>query len=226
VTSESPGGWPQAILPAPAEPGVPYARAFYERPAEEVAGDLLGSFLLTHRSGAVSVAQIVETEAYVGPHDDASHAAERIGRTARNASMFGPPGTAYVYRIYGIHWCLNVVTGREGYPAAVLLRAACPVSGVEAMRERRGGRKDRDLLRGPGNLCSALGVVGSLDGHLLDRPPLEIRAGGLVDPARIRSGPRVGVTRAADLPLRFSVRDCVYVSGRSPSPPTTPVSDG
>ncbi len=158
------------------------------------------------------VAEIVETEAYVGPEDDASHAAARFGRTARNDPMFGPPGTAYVYLIYGMHWCINVVTDAEGHPAAVLLRAGRPVEGIDAARERRGGRPDVELMRGPGNLARALGVDGALNRHALDLPPLRLEAGTRVGDAEVAVGPRVGITRAVDWPLRFAVRGSPYVS--------------
>lgn len=157
--------------------------------------------------GRVTAGRIVETEAYIGPHDPASHAAERIGRTRRNAAMFGEPGTAYVYRIYGLHWCLNAVTDRAEFPSAVLIRAIDPVQGIEVMRERRGGAWDgRRLTGGPARLTQALGVTGDLDHHPLDRPPLWIAAGVPVPDAKVDAGPRIGITRAADWPLRFHVR--------------------
>ena len=136
----------------------PLPAAFHARPAETVARELLGALLVSEVGGARVVCEIVETEAYVGPHDEASHAAERFGRTARNDAMFGSAGVAYVYLIYGMHWCLNVVTDAEGFGAAVLVRAARPVEGIDAVRGRRAGRPDRDLMRGPGNLARALGV--------------------------------------------------------------------
>src|SRR5690606_38611975 len=131
---------------------------FYARPAEVVARDLLGRYLVRQLDHDRCVAEIVETEAYVGPHDEASHAAERFGRTARNEVMFGRPGLAYVYLIYGMHWCLNAVTDAEEYPAAVLIRAAAPREGLATMRGHRPGRRDVELLRGPGNLCRAMGI--------------------------------------------------------------------
>jgi DNA-3-methyladenine glycosylase len=162
--------------------------------------------------------RIVETEAYIGPHDDASHAAERIGRTARNESMHGAPGIAYVYRIYGIHWCLNVVTDRADYPAAVLIRAIEPVSGIDVMRRRRaaGQRRlpDTALTSGPGKLAQALGITGALDAHPLDRAPLYILPGDGVAAAAVDCGPRIGITRAADWPLRFWERGNRCVSRR------------
>ena len=110
---------------------------FYARPAESVARDLLGMVLVSTIGGSEVRGRIVETEAYVGPHDDASHAAARIGRTARNEAMYGEPGVAYVYRIYGVHWCLNAVTDVADFPAAVLIRALEPIRGISLMRRRR-----------------------------------------------------------------------------------------
>jgi DNA-3-methyladenine glycosylase len=152
----------------------------------------------------------VETEAYVGPHDPASHAAERIGRTRRNESMFGPSGLAYVYRIYGIHWCLNVVTGQAEHPAAVLIRGIDPIVGEETMARRRGGRTP--LGAGPGRVTQALGVTGAMDGHPLSRPPLELVAGWSVPVERVAISGRVGVRNAADWPLRFFLRGHPEVS--------------
>lgn len=156
----------------------------------------------------------METEAYVGPHDPASHAREEIGRTERNASMFGPPGRGYVYRSYGIHWCLNVVTGVEGDPAAVLIRALEPRDGRKAMVERRG--RTTDLCSGPGRLTEALGVTGDLDGHRLDRAPLVLGSGPAPQADRIGVSGRIGIRRAVDWPLRYYVRGHPSVS-RSPS---------
>jgi DNA-3-methyladenine glycosylase len=190
----------------------PFPSGFYDRSAEEVARDLLGAFVVSKIGGVRCAGEIVETEAYVGPHDEASHAHERFGRTPRNVAMFAAPGHAYVYLIYGMHWCLNVVTGAEGYPAAVLVRAARPVEGVEAMRARRPGRPGRDLLRGPGNLCRALGVTGAQNLHLLDRAPLWLAPGAAVPEVEVERGPRVGISRAVEWPLRFRVRGSLYVS--------------
>lgn len=192
------------MIPLPAE--------FYHRSAAEVARGLLGAHLVSNVGGVLCTARIVETEAYVGPEDEASHAAARIGRTIRNEAMFGAPGVAYVYRIYGIHWCLNAVTDRLDFPAAVLIRAAEPMGGVELARIRRGERKDVDLMRGPGNLCTALGITGDLNHHHLEIPPLQIGEGDLVGDAEVARGKRIGITRAADLPLRFWLRESPYVS--------------
>lgn len=179
----------------------PLPATFFAREAERVARELIGVVVLSELGGRRTMSRIVETEAYVGPHDPASHAWERRGRTARNQTMFGPPGTAYVYRSYGIHWCLNVVTDRTGYPGAVLIRAVEPLEGLEVMRERRGGR-ERDLTRGPGRLTQALGITGDQDGHPLDRPPLTLHPA--TRPAQdVLTGPRIGISRATDWPLRF-----------------------
>lgn len=190
--------------------------SWYARPAELVARDLLGAIITSTIDGMVTSARIVETEAYLGPHDDASHAAERIGRTQRNDAMYGTPGIAYIYRIYGIHWCLNVVTDRIDYPAAVLIRAVQPVFGIEHMRARRSaGQKylpDTALTSGPGRLAVALGITGELNAHQLDRHPLYIATGARVDDAAVAHGPRIGITRAADWPLRFWERDSAWVS--------------
>ncbi|HEX5725228.1 MAG TPA: DNA-3-methyladenine glycosylase, partial [Longimicrobiaceae bacterium] len=190
----------------------PLPPAFHARPAEEVARGLLGALIVSEIGGERCIGEIVETEAYVGPHDAASHAAERFGRTRRNDPMFGAPGTLYVYLIYGAHWCLNVVTDAEGYPAAVLLRAAEPLVGVEIARARRPGRPDRELMRGPGNLARALGVGGELIYHRLDRPPLWLARGREVPGAEVAAGPRIGITQAADWPYRFWVRGSPWVS--------------
>jgi DNA-3-methyladenine glycosylase len=191
------------------------ARTFFARPAEIVARDLLGTMLVSTIDGFQTAGRIVETEAYVGPHDDASHAAARIGRTARNDVMFGEPGIAYVYRIYGVHWCLNAVTDSVGFPAAVLIRALEPVKGLHHMRRRRGlppAAPDRMIASGPGKLAAALGITGAHNAHSLDRSPLWISAGSPVSARDVVAGPRIGITRAADWPLRFHVRGSAWVS--------------
>jgi DNA-3-methyladenine glycosylase len=151
--------------------------------------------------------RLVEVEAY--DHDDpAAHG--YAGRTARNASMFGPPGHAYVYRSYGLHWCLNLVCGDEGVPAAVLLRALEPASGLDAMRLRRGLDDERLLCAGPGRLCEALGVTRDHDGLPLSQPPFELhRRDGPVDVAAV---PRIGISKAAELPWRYVLRGSRFVS--------------
>jgi len=153
---------------------------------------------------------IVETEAYVGPHDPACHA-YGYRRTARTEGLYGPPGIAYVYFTYGMHWCLNAVTRRPDYPAAVLIRALEPVEGLPTMRRRRGDVTDRKLCAGPARLCAALGVTGRLNGVSLQEGALRI----LEMPerrARILRTPRIGITRATTWPLRFLYADSPWVS--------------
>jgi DNA-3-methyladenine glycosylase len=170
------------------------APAFFARSVHEVAPRLIGATLLVDGVGGA----IVEVEAY-DREDPASHGFR--GPTRRNRSMFGPPGTAYVYRSYGIHWCLNLVCEEEGSPAAVLVRAVEPGHGVDRMRARRGLNDPRLLCAGPGRVCQALGITGEHDGSPLDAPPFELRAA----PAEVEvaRGPRVGISRAADLPWRY-----------------------
>jgi DNA-3-methyladenine glycosylase len=179
------------------------SRDFFARSVHEVAPDLLGCTLLVDGVGG----SIVEVEAY--DHEDpASHGFR--GRTERNRSMFGPPGHAYVYRSYGIHWCLNLVCEEEGMAAAVLIRALEPTHGLERMRTRRRAKDLRLLCSGPGKLCQALGVTRGHDGLPLDRPPFELtsRDG---DPEVIR-GPRIGITAAADLQWRYGLAGSRFLS--------------
>ena len=176
---------------------------FFARSVHEVAPALIGATLLVDGVGG----RIVEVEAY--DHEDpASHGFR--GRTERNASMFGPPGHAYVYRSYGIHWCLNFVCEKEGVANAVLVRALEPTRGLEAMRERRGLDGPRLLSSGPGRLCQALGVTREHDGLALDRPPFELLAGDR--PVEVVSGPRIGITRAAELPWRYAEAGSRFLS--------------
>ncbi|MBK5187409.1 MAG: DNA-3-methyladenine glycosylase [Gemmatimonadaceae bacterium] len=183
---------------------------FYDRDTEQVARDLLGAVLrCTTASGAAS-GRIVETEAYLGEHDLACHAA--AGRTARTRWLYGAPGTAYVYFIYGVHWCFNAVTRAVGAPSAVLIRAIEPLEGVELMRERRGAVRERDLTNGPGKLCAALGITGALNGLPLDGSAVEILRGERVPDSRVQVTPRIGITKSAEWPLRWLVADNPYVS--------------
>lgn len=175
-----------------------------------VARALLGTRLVATTDGVRTAGVIVETEAYRGPDDPASHAATRNGRTVRNAAMFGPAGRAYVYRIYGMHWCVNIVTGADGDPQAVLIRALDPLEGEEEMRRRRGGAPR--LASGPGRLCQALGVTGALYGHDLRHPPLEVRSGWSIPDEQVGVSGRIGVRAAGDWPLRFFVRGNAAVS--------------
>src|SRR5687767_523888 len=153
--------------------------SFYARETEIVSRELLGAILECRTADGIAAGRIVETEAYLGEHDAACHAV--AGQTGRTRWLYGPPGTAYVYFIYGAHWCFNAVTRAEGLPSAVLVRALEPLDGVELMRERRKGiRLDRDLTNGPGKLCAALGIDGSQNGLQLDRLPLRIREGAAI----------------------------------------------
>ena len=176
---------------------------FFARSVHEVAPELIGVTLLVDGVGG----RIVEAEAY-DQEDPASHAYR--GRTERNASMFGPPGRAYVYRSYGIHWCLNLVCESEDVASAVLIRALEPTHGLERMRERRGLEDPRLLCSGPGRLCQALAVTCEHDGLSLDRPPFELLAPE--DKATLVAGPRVGITRAAELPWRYAEAGSRFVS--------------
>lgn len=190
-------------------------RSFYDRATEIVARELLGAILECETPEGVAAGRIVETEAYLGAHDPASHAA--VGLTERNRWLHGPPGVAYVYFIYGMHWCVNAVTQREGVGSAVLVRALEPLTGVDLMRRRRrGARRDVDLTNGPAKLCEALGIDGRLDGHPLDRAPLVIRRGTPVPAADVVVTPRIGIAKAADWPLRWMVASSRYVSRTPP----------
>jgi DNA-3-methyladenine glycosylase len=185
--------------------------AFYDRPVLEVARDLVGC---TVRHGATA-GVIVETEAY-HHSEPACHA--YVGLTPRTATLFGPPGVAYVYRSYGIHALLNAVCEIEGEGAAVLIRALEPLDGIEAMRARRGVARDDDLCSGPGKLTQALGIelrengTSLVDGPVRFGPPVRARPG-----VEIATGPRIGITKAAELPWRFCARGSRHVS--RPWPP-------
>lgn len=184
-----------------------------------VARDLLGHRIVSEVGSRRAEGVIVEAEAYVGPHDPASHAAERIGRTRRNDAMFGPAGVAYVYFIYGMHWCFNVVTSVRGDPSAVLIRALDPLVGSDVMAHRRRGR--RPLASGPGRLCQALGITGDLNGHDLRRQPLRLLPGWHLDDRDVVATGRIGVRHAADWPLRFHLVGHPAVS-RRPHPAESP----
>ena len=183
---------------------------FYDRDTEQVARDLLGAVLRHTTPDGVASGRIVETEAYLGEHDLACHAA--AGLTARTRWLYGAPGTAYVYFIYGVHWCFNAVTRAVGSPSAVLVRALEPLEGVELMRERRGDVRDRDLTNGPGKLCEALGITGAMNGLPLRRGAIEILRGEPVPQARVAITARIGITKSAEWPLRWFVADNPYVS--------------
>jgi len=170
-----------------------------------VARALIGWTLLVNGVGGV----IAETEAY-DMDDEASHSFR--GMTARNAAMFGEPGTAYVYRSYGLHWCLNLVCGPAGHGAAVLVRALEPTEGIDTMRQRRGMQPLRLLTTGPGRVAQALGVDRSFDGLPLDRPPFALRPPRAVCPVSV--GARVGITKAAERPWRFALIGSAHLSRR------------
>jgi DNA-3-methyladenine glycosylase len=191
----------------------PLSRSFYDRETEFVARDLLGAILECRTADGIAAGRIVETEAYLGEHDPACHAA--VGETDRTRWLYGPPGTAYVYFIYGVHWCVNAVTRSAGLPSAVLIRALEPLRGVSLMRARRPGiRSDVDLANGPGKLCAALGIDGRQNGVSLRHFPLRIREGEPVADSDIVVGPRIGITKAADWPLRWCIAGNAHVSHR------------
>src|SRR4051812_39800900 len=154
---------------------------------------------------------IVETEAYLGEHDLACHAA--VGRTARTEPLYGPPGTSYVYFIYGMYWCFNAVTRAKGLPSAVLVRAVEPLAGIGLMRKRRPRiGKEVDLTNGPGKLCTALGIDGSMSAKSLQRKPLVIREGKAIRDDDVQVTTRIGITKSADWPLRWIVKGNRFVS--------------
>ena len=177
-------------------------RAFFEQPVVEVARALIGTTLLVGGVGGT----IVETEAYARD-DPASHSFR--GPTPRNGAMFGPPGRAYIYRSYGIHWCFNIVCGGEP-GCAVLIRAVEPHHGIDLMRARRGRADTRTLCSGPGRLCQALGLTVLHNGLALDEPPLALSARSALP--GIVAGPRIGLTRAAEVPWRFGLAGSRFLS--------------
>jgi DNA-3-methyladenine glycosylase len=176
--------------------------------APDVARALIGAVLLVDGVGG----RIVETEAY-DREDPASHS--HSGPTPRNQAMFGPPGRAYVYRSYGIHWCLNFVCREDGHGAGVLIRAIEPLAGIDTMCERRGMQDVRLLCAGPGRVGQALGIVHDFNGHRLDQDPFEVRAAER--PCDIVAGPRIGISKAADVPWRFGLAGSRFLSRRFPA---------
>jgi DNA-3-methyladenine glycosylase len=188
--------------------------AFYNRPTLEVTADLIGKVLVHETRAGVAAGMIVEAEAYIGEDDPACHAAP--GPTKRNEPLYGPPGVAYVYLNYGMHYLVNAVTEAKGAPAAVLIRALAPLDGIPLMVKRRANGKpvrDADLCRGPGNLTKALGI--SLKENRLDLTSsrLWIEDRGLA-PGRLSWGTRIGITRGAERPWRCWAIGHVAVSGR------------
>ncbi|TVP58735.1 MAG: DNA-3-methyladenine glycosylase [Gemmatimonadales bacterium] len=188
-------------------------------PAPTLARRMLGWRLVSEVGGVRTSGRVIETEAYLGPEDPASHAATRKGRTDRNASMFEGGGTAYLYFTYGMHWCFNVAAGAPGEPGAVLVRALEPLEGREVMEARRG--RSRDLTSGPARLCQALGLDGTHDGHRLEGPPLWIEEGDAPDERRIGVSGRVGIRKARRWPLRFFLEGHPDLSGGK-APPSDP----
>jgi DNA-3-methyladenine glycosylase len=183
-------------------------QAFFARSVHDVAPDLIGATLLVRGVGGM----IVEVEAY--DHEDPAAHGFR-GRTARNAAMFGPPGHAYVYRSYGIHWCLNFVCEEVGVPSAVLIRALEPRYGMAAMRDRRGVAEERLLCSGPGRLCQALAITREHDGLALDESPFDLRPRH--NGVEVLSGPRIGITKAALVPWRFGLAGSRFLSRPFPA---------
>jgi DNA-3-methyladenine glycosylase len=187
------------------------SKNFYNRDTEVVAREMLGAVLECRTDHGLASGIIVETEAYIGEEDPACHAA--VGRTRRTEPLYGPAGISYVYFIYGVHWCFNAVTRAAGLPSAVLVRALEPLAGLELMRERRGPKVHGvNLTNGPGKLCAALGIDVKMNGLSLQRGPLVVRAGTPVDESMIVTAKRIGITKAADWPLRYYLRGNQYVS--------------
>jgi DNA-3-methyladenine glycosylase len=187
--------------------GKPLKRSFFGRSVHEVAPHLIGATLLVEGVGGI----IVEVEAYHHT-DPAAHSFR--GPTPRNRVMFGPPGFSYVYRSYGIHWCLNFVCEEEGSASAVLIRALEPTHGLAAMRRRRGLDDERALCSGPGKLCEALGVTIAHSELPLDRPPIALHA--RIGKPDIVAGVRIGITKAVDLPWRYGLKGSKFLSKRFP----------
>ena len=184
--------------------------SFFARSAEVVARELLGAMVRSTLGGAPTAGLIVETEAYLGHDDPASHGF-RHRRHAQNEALFGPPGTWYVYLSYGMHWCANLVCGVQGQASAVLLRALEPVQGLEVMRERRETVADRQLCSGPGKLCQALAITRDQDGLPMRRSGVTVVTSG-GPPAAIAATPRIGISKAMDWPLRFVIDGSPWVS--------------
>ena len=185
--------------------GKPLKRAFFGRSVHEVAPDLIGATMLVNGVGGI----IVELEAY---HHTEPAAHSYNGPTPRNLVMFGPPGFIYVYRSYGIHWCVNFVCEKEGSASAVLIRALQPTHGIATMQRRRGLQDERSLCSGPGKLTEALAITHALNGLPLDAPPIALFA----RPRKVDvvTGLRIGLTKAVDLPWRYGLKDSKFVSKR------------
>ncbi len=195
----------QSLDPAARNLGKPLKRAFFGRSVHEVAPDLIGATLLVNGVGGI----IVEVEAYHHA-DPAAHSFR--GPTPRNRIMFGPPGFSYVYRSYGIHWCVNFVCEEEGSASAVLIRALQPTHGLAAMRRRRGLQDERSLCSGPGKLTEALGITIAHSELPLDKPPIALHA--RTDKPEIVAGVRIGITKAVELPWRYGLKGSRFLSKR------------
>jgi len=198
------------MRPSLTSPRLP--REFFSRDPVSLARDLLGRILFSRTAEGLLAGRIVETEAYTGGTDPASHAYR--GPTARNAVMFGPAGHAYVYFSYGMHYCLNVTAERRGQPGAVLLRALEPLAGIELMRARGDRGPEARLLGGPGKIGRAFGLTLQDNGRDFTRGPLGISAGLPVPDRQVAASPRIGISRAVELPYRFAVIGSRSVSGR------------
>lgn len=188
--------------------------AFFRRPAEVVAQDLLGMVVVSTVGNELTAARIVETEAYLGYDDPASHGYLHR-RNARNQALFGPPGSWYVYLSYGMHWCANLVCQRTGLASAVLLRALEPLEGLDVMRRRRGPVPDRALCSGPGRLCQALGITRDLDGEKMAESGAVVHRPRSNEDKTIEVTSRIGITKAADWPLRFVVAGSPWLSRKT-----------
>ena len=190
---------------SPQTAGRPLKRAFFARGVQEIAPDLIGATMLVDGVGGI----IVEVEAY---HHSEPAAHSFRGPTPRNLVMFGPPGFAYVYRSYGIHWCVNLVCEKEGSASAVLIRALQPTHGIPAMRRRRGLHDERALCSGPGKLTEALGITDVHDGLPLDAPPIAVHARASKPDFEV--GVRIGITKAIELPWRYGLKGSKFLSKR------------
>ena len=196
---------PKTATAAAPRLGKPLKRSFFARNVLEVAPDLIGATLLVDGVGGI----IVEVEAY---HQTEPAAHSFNGPTPRNLVMFGPPGFSYVYRSYGIHWCMNFVCEKQGSASAVLIRALEPTHGLAAMRRRRGLGDERALCSGPGKLCEALGITIKHSELPLDAPPITLHA--RTEKPEIVTGLRIGITKAVDLPWRYGLKGSRFVSKR------------
>jgi DNA-3-methyladenine glycosylase len=195
----------QSLTPAAVAPdlGKPLKRAFFGRSVNQVAPDLIGATLLVNGVGGI----IVEVEAY---HHTEPAAHSFRGPTPRNLVMFGPPGFSYVYRSYGIHWCVNFVCEQEGSASAVLIRALQPTHGIATMRRRRGLADERSLCSGPGKLCEALGITIAHSELPLDKPPIALHA--RIGKVEVVTGLRIGITKAVELPWRYGLKGSRFLS--------------